>query len=225
MRKHYLDNIRWIVGVLVIIYHVFYMYNAQGILGGLGPITDLKIQYYDLFMYIVYPWLMPILFIVSGISSRYYLENRSDKEFIRNRTRKLLVPSTVGLFIFHFMSAGKEKQILDTPVTTLATISHSKTQITVNLRVSTGRGKICLLTILDLFIIVAILQRIIGLHDRWILKKPLREFLSFYLALGIIGLRRIIHSISMRTIYRISQLHAMFFWSYIHRIFQLMTDK
>lgn len=103
MRKHYLDNIRWTTVVIVVIYHVFYMYNAQGIAGGLGKITSLDVQYHDLFMYVVYPWMMPILFIVSGISSRLYLEKHTDKEYMRNRTLKLLVPSTIGLFVFQFI--------------------------------------------------------------------------------------------------------------------------
>ena len=38
MRKYYLDNIRWITVIIVVIYHVFYMYNAEGVLGGLGRI-------------------------------------------------------------------------------------------------------------------------------------------------------------------------------------------
>ena len=54
-RKHYLDNIRWITVVLVVIYHVFYMYNAEGISGVVGRITDLEVQYVDLYQYIVYP--------------------------------------------------------------------------------------------------------------------------------------------------------------------------
>ncbi len=103
MRKYYLDNIRWSVGILVVLYHVFYMYNAEGILGGLGNITGLSVQYWDLFMYIVYPWFMPLLFIVSGASSRYFLEGRSSRDFIKSRTAKLLVPSTVGLFAFQFI--------------------------------------------------------------------------------------------------------------------------
>ena len=37
MRKYYIDNIRWITVVLVVLYHVFYMYNAEGILGGDFP--------------------------------------------------------------------------------------------------------------------------------------------------------------------------------------------
>ena len=103
MRKHYLDNIRWLTVVLVVFYHVLYMYNAEGVAGGLGKITHLQVQYYDLYLNFVYPWLMPILFIVSGISSRLYLESHSNREFIRSRTTKLLVPSTIGLFVFQFI--------------------------------------------------------------------------------------------------------------------------
>ena len=103
MRKKYLDNIRWMTVVLVVIYHIFYMYNAEGIQGVLGKITDLDVQYYDLYQYMVYPWFMCILFLVSGICSRLYLENHTGKEFAGSRTRKLLVPSTIGLFAFQFI--------------------------------------------------------------------------------------------------------------------------
>ena len=40
MRKYYLDNIRWVTVVLVVIYHVLYMFNGEGILGGVGKITS-----------------------------------------------------------------------------------------------------------------------------------------------------------------------------------------
>ncbi|MGI5071274.1 acyltransferase [Treponema pectinovorum] len=103
MRKHYLDNIRWITVVVVALYHVIYMYNAEEIPGVVGKITNLDVQYYDFFLYAVYPWIMMMLFIVSGISSRLYLEKNSDSEFIKSRTTKLLVPSTVGLFAFQFI--------------------------------------------------------------------------------------------------------------------------
>ena len=103
MRKSYIDNLRWVTVVLVIFYHVFYMYNAEGILGTLGKITDLEVQYFDLYQYIVYPWFMALLFIVSGISARYYIERHTGKEFIKSRTVKLLVPSTIGLFVFQFI--------------------------------------------------------------------------------------------------------------------------
>ena len=103
MRKRYLDNIRWVTVVVVVLYHVLYMYNAEGILGGVGKITNLNVQHYDAFMYLVYPWIMPVLYIVAGISSRIVLDKHTTKEFIRSRTRKLLVPSTIGVFVFHFV--------------------------------------------------------------------------------------------------------------------------
>ncbi len=103
MRKHYLDNIRWITVVIVVIYHTLYMYNAEGVLGGLGRITDLPVQYYDIFQYLVYPWFMPVLFLVSGISARLSLDAHTDKEFLKGRTLKLLVPSTIGLLVFQFI--------------------------------------------------------------------------------------------------------------------------
>ncbi len=103
MRKHYLDNIRWGTVVIVVLYHVVYMYNAEGIIGVVGKITKLKVQYYDVFQYIVYPWFMELLFLVSGISARYSLEKHTHKEFLRGRTRRLLVPCTVGLVCFQFL--------------------------------------------------------------------------------------------------------------------------
>lgn len=97
MRKHFLDNIRWITVVLVVIYHVIYMYNGIASAGVIGPFYEK--QYQDGVQYLLYPWFMLLLFIVSGICSRYYLDQHGIKEFIRSRTRKLLVPSTVGLLV------------------------------------------------------------------------------------------------------------------------------
>ena len=100
MRKHFLDNIRWATVILVLIYHVFYMYNSVGVFGGIGGFQ--KVQYQDTFLCFVYPWFMALLFLIAGISSRYALQNHTHKEFIKDKTAKLLVPSTLGLFVYHF---------------------------------------------------------------------------------------------------------------------------
>lgn len=81
MRKLYIDNIRWITVVLVVLYHVIYMFNGIEIFGVIGPFSD--VQYQDAFQYIVYPWFMLLLFVISGMSARYELEHRSEKEFIK----------------------------------------------------------------------------------------------------------------------------------------------
>ena len=175
MRKHYLDNIRWIAGVLVVIYHVFYMYNAQGILGGLGPVTDLKTQFFDLFMYIVYPWLMPILFIVSGISSRYYLENHSDKDFVRNRTRKLLVPSTIGLFIFHFIQGYVSMRLTNG----WQNIQNLPFLIKYLIMVLSGTGVLWYMQMLWLFCIMLVLVRKIEKDRLWSIGSKVNLFMLF----------------------------------------------
>lgn len=101
MRKHYVDNIRWMTVVFVVIYHVIYMYNGVVKASVAGPFQE--VQYQDVVQYILYPWFMVLLFIVSGMCARYYLEKHTDREFVRSRTRKLLVPSTIGLFVFQWI--------------------------------------------------------------------------------------------------------------------------
>ena len=98
MRKPYLDNIRWITILLVVVYHVFYIYNASGVAGGIGSFAETQGQ--DAVMYLVYPWFMLALFVVSGMSARFSLQSRSHKAFLKSRTQKLLLPSTVGVLLF-----------------------------------------------------------------------------------------------------------------------------
>ena len=104
MRRYWLDNLRWVTVILVLIYHVFYFYNNKGVFGGIGGFVDDPIgQPQDVVMYILYPWFMMLLFIVAGISARYSLDKYSASEWLRIRTRKLLVPSTIGLLVFQWM--------------------------------------------------------------------------------------------------------------------------
>ena len=98
MRRKYLDNIRWVTILIVIIYHVIYMFNGVTTYGVLGPFSEDQPQ--DIFLYIVYPWFRFLLFVVSGMAARFELDHKGESGFIRNRTRKYLVPSTIGLFVF-----------------------------------------------------------------------------------------------------------------------------
>ena len=106
MRKHWIDNLRWVTVLLVLLYHVVYFYNNKGVFGGIGGFGEYPAcrQYQDVLMYVLYPWFMPLLFLLAGISARYALERHSAGEWFRARTRKLLVPGTLGLLVFHWMT-------------------------------------------------------------------------------------------------------------------------
>ena len=105
MRKHWIDNLRWVTVLLVLFYHVIYFYNNKGVFGGIGGWGDYPQvpQYQDVVMYILYPFFMPLLFLLAGISARYALQKYPAGEWFKARTRKLLVPGTIGLFVFHWM--------------------------------------------------------------------------------------------------------------------------
>lgn len=102
MRKIYLDNIRWATVLLVLIYHVCYMFNGVGIFGGIPGAEN--ISAFDTLAYIVYPWFMVLLFVIAGMSARYSLQKRTVKQFIKERAVKLIVPSTLGLFVIHWIT-------------------------------------------------------------------------------------------------------------------------
>ena len=78
MRKHWIDNLRWVTVLLVLFYHVIYFYNNKGVFGGIGGFGAYpdSPQYQDVVMYILYPWFMPLLFLLAGISAQYALEKQ-----------------------------------------------------------------------------------------------------------------------------------------------------
>ena len=100
-RKHYLDNIRWITLCVVILYHVFYLFNSSGVVSNIG-VTGIKEL--DAVCVFTYPWIMCLLFVVSGVSTRYSLKNKTNKEFIKDRTKRILIPSIIGIFVYGWIS-------------------------------------------------------------------------------------------------------------------------
>lgn len=109
-RKYYLDNIRWATILLVIVYHVVYLFNSVGV------ITNMDVQgipQMDVLLYFVYPWFMNLLFVVAGMSARYALSVRNGREFLRERAKRLLVPSVAGIFLLGWVSGWVTNQYAD----------------------------------------------------------------------------------------------------------------
>ena len=96
MRKYFIDNLRYGAVVSVIVYHIFYVFNSVGLIRN----VDIPgIPALDVIEYILYPWFMAFLFLVAGISARYALQRRSHKEFLKERVRRLLIPSLAVMFL------------------------------------------------------------------------------------------------------------------------------
>jgi peptidoglycan/LPS O-acetylase OafA/YrhL len=57
-RKHFLDNIRWVTVLLVLLYHVIYFYNNKGVFGGVGGFGD------GLLWFIQDLWLFSLLLLL-----------------------------------------------------------------------------------------------------------------------------------------------------------------
>lgn len=104
MRKPYLDNLRWGLIVLVVLFHVFFYFNNIGVKPLFKTLPEFTentgYRASSVYQYAVYPWFMLVLFVIAGMSSRYALTKRTPKEYAKERTRKLLVPSTLGVLLF-----------------------------------------------------------------------------------------------------------------------------
>lgn len=100
-RKHFLDNIRWVTLCFVIVYHVFYLFNSSGVISNIN-VTGIKAC--DSICVFIYPWIMCLLFAVSGVSARYQLGKKTNKEFIKDKVRRLLVPSILGMFAYGWIT-------------------------------------------------------------------------------------------------------------------------
>ena len=102
MRKHYIDNVRWITVAVVVLYHVIYMFNNLQPFGVVGGFSEN--QWWDNLQTLLYPWFMILLFAAAGMSARWSLERRTAKEFAKSRTDKLFVPVSLGLLLFHWIT-------------------------------------------------------------------------------------------------------------------------
>lgn len=96
VRKHYIDNIRNLTILLLFPVHTFMIWND---FGTKFYIWQGENKCLSTLIVLVNPWFMPILFVLAGISARYSLEKRSNKEFVMQRINKLLIPFICGMVL------------------------------------------------------------------------------------------------------------------------------
>ena len=95
-RKYYIDNLRTFTILFLFPFHIFMMYNNWG---EAFYIHGESLLIPSIFNMICNLWMMPLLFAVAGISSRYALEKRCTGEYIKERVSKLLVPLIFGVLL------------------------------------------------------------------------------------------------------------------------------
>ena len=93
MRKHYIDNLRWIILLILIPYHTAMAWNVWGepnyiSLEGNRVISSIVV--------IFSPFFMPLLFVLAGIGTKFALQKRSNKDYLIERVKRLLVPFLFG---------------------------------------------------------------------------------------------------------------------------------
>jgi len=93
-RNLFIDNLRWIFVLLLFPYHTFMVYNT---FGESFYIKGADIQATTNFIMVTWPWFMPLLFLIAGVSSAYSLNTRTMKNYIKERIFRLLIPLCFGL--------------------------------------------------------------------------------------------------------------------------------
>lgn len=205
MRKYYLDNIRWATVVLVLIYHVCYLFNNVGVLGAIGSKTG--VPAFDALLYFVYPWFMVLLFLIAGISARYSLDKRSGKQFISDRAVKLLVPSTLGLFVFQWITGYFYIKLGDG-------MEYIPTFLRYPIFAVSGTGPLWFAQTLFLFSILIVLVRKLDRNDKlWNLFKNCNLIIILLLFIVIWGASQILN-LPVLTMYRFGIYGVAFLLGY-----------
>lgn len=97
IRKHYIDNLRWIILLILIPYHTSQAWNTWDepnyiFIEGNRLISSIIVFFS--------PYFMPLLFVLAGISAKYALQKRTYKEYLGERVNRLLVPFLFGTIVF-----------------------------------------------------------------------------------------------------------------------------
>ena len=96
-RKYYIDNLRWMAILLLFPFHAAQIWSG-GEYGGFYIWSHTNTALY-VFSTAVYPWYMTFLFAIAGMSCKYALLKRTNKQFVVERTKKILIPFFFGLLV------------------------------------------------------------------------------------------------------------------------------
>ncbi len=95
MRRAYIDNLRLFAVLLLFPYHTFMVYNNWESFYVHGPDSAALSHVLEA----VWPWIMPLMFALAGLSAALALQKRGVRAYARERVSRLLVPFLSGLLL------------------------------------------------------------------------------------------------------------------------------
>ncbi len=95
MRKYYLDNLRWLMIVVLFPYHVLLIYSSIGSYYFHAANSAIA----NAFILSFAPWFMQLLFTIAGIAAYHSLKKRAAAEYLKERVSKLLLPALTGVIL------------------------------------------------------------------------------------------------------------------------------
>lgn len=96
MRKHYIDNLRWIILLILIPYHAAMAWNVWGEPNYIFYEENRLISSIIVFFS---PYFMPLLFVLAGVSTKFALQKRTYNEYMMERVKRLFVPFLFGTIV------------------------------------------------------------------------------------------------------------------------------
>lgn len=98
-RIHWMDNLRTIIILFVVLYHVGGVYESAGLWGWFWIVDDPDtITWVGIVGIIFDIMVMPIMFFISGYLTPASLENRSGWDFIKGKFKRLMIPWVLAVF-------------------------------------------------------------------------------------------------------------------------------
>lgn len=94
-RKYYIDNLRSLAILLLFPFHAAQIWSG-GEYSGFYIWSHTNTVLY-VFSTAVYPWYMTLLFAIAGMSCKYALLKRTNKQFVVERVKKLIIPFFFGV--------------------------------------------------------------------------------------------------------------------------------
>ena len=99
-RRHDIDWIRVIVFDILIFWHIgLFFVSWDGLVTWDLPIkNNVQVSWLSIPMLFIRQWRLPILFVVSGIGSRFALSTKSGAKYTKERMIRLFIPFVAGIF-------------------------------------------------------------------------------------------------------------------------------